>query len=102
MISVGRVDALVGRDLRDRSKSPVNRGELNTLERSVDRVGQGAGQHGLAEPGGILDEHVPAGEERRDRQAHHVVLAEDHAGDIVDERVEALQHAAPLSAESEG
>ena len=53
------------------------RGELDAPHRAVDGPGQRLGQHRLADPGHVLDEHVPLGEQHGQRQPDRVRLALD-------------------------
>src|SRR5690606_39154539 len=57
--------------------------ELDTLELAAEHPTERTDQQGLAEPGHALDEHVTAGEDRQQHLLDDLVLAEQHAVDLV-------------------
>src|SRR6266508_4555563 len=56
--------------------------------RAVDRPGQRLGQHRLADPGDVLDQDVPLGEQGDEGQADDLGFALDDALDIGPDLVE--------------
>jgi hypothetical protein len=58
------------------------RGELDAGELQVQGVGDRPHQERLAEPRHAFEQHVPAGNEGRQRPLHDVVLADDHLPDL--------------------
>jgi hypothetical protein len=56
---------------------------LDAGEAPADRAGDGLGEQRLAEPGRVLDQHVPAGQEGGDAQADRVGLVEDDAAEVL-------------------
>src|SRR6478672_11250259 len=73
--------AVVDRDTCDVRRQQVRR-ELDALDGAVDGAGQRLGQHGLPDPGNVLDEQVPLGEQDCERGPNHVPLALDHLLDV--------------------
>src|ERR1019366_1754046 len=57
--------------------------ELHPLEGAATGSRQRFGKHGLANPGYILDEHVPAAEEGEDAELDLLILANDHGSDTL-------------------
>ena len=60
--------------------------ELDALHVERERARQGARQHGLAQPGQVLEQQVPAGDKHRQRITRHLLLALDNPADIGDHR----------------
>ncbi len=97
-----RVALLVeDRDAGDVGRQEV-RGELDAPEAAAERTREGLREDGLAGPGNVFDEDVPAAEERDDRELDLVVLAEDdpfnvldHAGDLLGKPSFAVQTNSP-------
>ena len=58
-------------------------GELDAVEPAGEAAGNGLAHQGLAHAGHVFQQNVFAGQQRDYRQAHHVRLAEDHAGNIL-------------------
>ena len=50
---------------------------MDAAEGDAHGLGQGSGQHGLANSGDALDQHVPLGKESRHPELHHICLAND-------------------------
>ena len=64
------------RDAGDVARQQV-RGELHPADPAVDGAGEGLGQQRLADPGNVLHEEVPLGEEDGDRRPDDGLLALD-------------------------
>jgi hypothetical protein len=62
-------------------------GELDAAELQPQRGREGAGQGGLAGAGDVLEEQVPARQQRRQRQAHRFALAAEHGLHLGDQVV---------------
>jgi hypothetical protein len=72
------------------------RRELDAHEAGVDRLGEGADQHRLADAGDPLEQPVPAGDQAGEDQIDHLAIADDAFGESVAERfghLGALLHA---------
>ena len=57
--------------------------ELDARELQVQHVGQRAHEDRLAEARDALEQHVPAGEQARDRQVDDLVVADDAPADFL-------------------
>jgi hypothetical protein len=57
-------------------------GELHTAELRVDRPGQRFCQPGLAGAGDVLEQHMPARDQSRDREVDDICFADDDPGDV--------------------
>ena len=77
---------LLGAPVVDRHAGDVAgqqvRGELDPAHRAVDRDRQRLGQRRLADARHVLDQEVPLGEQRDERDAHDVRLAHEHVLDV--------------------
>ena len=62
--------------------------ELDPPERAVDARGQGPRQERLADPGHVLDQDVPLGQERDHRELDDFGLAQDHRADVIQQPVQ--------------
>ena len=71
-------------------------GELDALQRTVDRFGEGASQRRLANAGDVFDEKMAVSEHAGDREANHVGLAFYHLLDVGDDLVELALEARDL------
>src|SRR5206468_9264487 len=71
-------------------------GELDPSERAVDRAGNGLGQHGLADPGDVLDQQVTFGNEAHQSQANLSLLALNDLPDIVRDAGEGAAEPLPI------
>jgi hypothetical protein len=60
-------------------------GELDALEFQPEQVGQGMGQGGLADPGHVLHQQMPAGKHACQGKAHGLFLAKDDPAGGLDE-----------------
>ena len=58
------------------------RGELDPVERAVDRVGKGPHEHRLAEPGDALEQGVAVGQKAGQGVADEIALAHDDLADL--------------------
>ncbi len=58
--------------------------------RGVDRLGDGAGQDGLAGAGNVLEQDVAFAQDGDEGQANYLVLALQHRLDVLDDLVEVL------------
>jgi hypothetical protein len=74
---------------RDVARQQVGR-ELDARDRRVDRLGQCAGELGLADAGDVLDEEVPLGEQDGQRRADGAVLPVDDRPDGLEDPAGAL------------
>jgi hypothetical protein len=81
---------VVDRDAGDVRRQQVG-SELDAAHRAVDAACQRLGEHGLADPGDVLDQEVTFGEEHGDRRGDHVGLALDDALDVA---ADPLHHSA--------
>jgi hypothetical protein len=61
------------------------RGELEPRERAVDRAGERLGQHRLPDPGEVLDDQVPLGDDAEDDEAQRLRGGADDEGDVLDD-----------------
>jgi hypothetical protein len=72
---------LPGRGLEHRDAEDVGRqqvrGELHALEAQAENPRDRERERGLADPGNVFDQQVPAREQAREREANLVGLAED-------------------------
>jgi hypothetical protein len=66
------------------------------MEDGADRPGERGGQGGLADAGHVLDQRVPAGDQRRHDQPHDLVLAADDALHARDQPLDGLPRALRL------
>ena len=57
-------------------------GELHALEAEPQRCGKRMRERGLAQPGQVLDQQVPIGEQRGERQSHLLRLAQHQRIDL--------------------
>src|SRR5690606_9706365 len=73
--------------------------ELNARELQVQDVGNRVHELRLAEAGNALEQHVAAGEQRRQRAIDHLVVADDAAGDLLLDVRELLLEGFNLSVE---
>jgi len=73
------LDELAGALVVDRDSEHVAREEvtckLHTSQVAPDRASERAGERSLAHAGNVLDEEMPAGEERHERELHGVLFA---------------------------
>jgi hypothetical protein len=72
---------VVDRDAGDVAGQQVG-GELQPTDRAVDGAGQRLRQRGLADPGHVLDQQVPFGEQGHERDPDDLGLADQHAFDV--------------------
>jgi hypothetical protein len=79
------------RDAEDVRWEQVGR-ELHACEARADRRCEAFRERGLAGAGIVVDQHVPAGSERREQLAHRVVLAAHY---LLDVRCDPLEQRAP-------
>ena len=89
---------LVDADAEDVGRQHVG-GELDPLEAGADGAGERRGQRGLADPGHVLDQEVPAREEPHDGQPDHLWLADEGAADAGLETVDQIErvgHGLPI------
>jgi hypothetical protein len=63
-------------------------GELDAPEARIDRAGDGVGEGRLADPRNVLEQQVPAGEQRLDGASDHFGLAPQR---LLDVRVQPLR-----------
>ena len=56
--------------------------ELNAREVQIEHLGERADKHGFAEAGDPLEQRVPADHEAEKRLRHHLLMADDHLGDL--------------------
>ena len=89
---LAEVEDVVARDVE---REQVGR-ELDALERAVDRGGDGAGQHRLADARHVEQEHVAARAHGGEHPRHDVGLAEDDALDVLDHAAELRAHLGDL------
>ena len=86
MIGPGRNSNSLGLLVVDREAGHVGRQqvrrELDPAERAAEAARDGLRQHGLAGPGHVLDQDVPAAQQGDEREADLVVLADDDALDV--------------------
>ena len=68
-------------DPGDVAREQVGR-ELDAREAAAHRARQGLGEQRLADARVVLDDHVPAGEQRDDARLDDLVLAEDDGADV--------------------
>jgi hypothetical protein len=66
------------------------RGELDPLERAVEGLCDGTGEHRLADAGDVFQEDVSLAEHRREDVFDLVVVADDHLFDVVDDTLDCL------------
>jgi len=59
------------------------RRELNARELQVQDVGERVHEAGLADAGNAFEEHMAAGQQRRDRARHDFLVADDALSDFV-------------------
>ena len=85
----GLLRRLVDRHAGDVARQQVGR-ELDAAVRALHRRREGAGELGLAGAREVLEEHVALGEQAGQREARHVLLAEDGLLDVADELVEGV------------
>ena len=78
---VGAVDAGADEVARDEVRR-----ELDAPEGGVERVGEGADRQRLRETRDALEEEVAAGEQRHEHPLEHLVLADDDAADLEQDR----------------
>ena len=89
MIGPGRnsnspVRWLIHRDAGDVARQQVGR-ELDALEGAADRARDGLRQDRLADARHVLDQDMALAQHGDQREAHGIVLADDHALDVVDD-----------------
>ena len=78
---------VVDADAEDVARQEVAR-ELDAPQLAADGLGEGARERGLADAGHVLDEQVPAREERHERELDGVLLALEGALDGLSQRLE--------------
>src|SRR5205807_10238641 len=54
-------------------------GKLHALKGAIDGAGERLSERGLADSGNAFDQKMSAGENADQREAHHIVLAANHA-----------------------
>src|SRR6476661_3445924 len=91
----GLLRRLVDRHAGDVAREQVGR-ELDAAVRALDRGREGAGELGLAGAGEVLEEHVALGEQAGQREARHVLLAQDGLLDVADQLVEGVREPGDL------
>ncbi|MCH8977691.1 MAG: glycosyltransferase family 4 protein, partial [Armatimonadetes bacterium] len=80
LVELGEVRLGVGAD--DVGGHEV-RGELDAIEREIERLGERGDHQRLGEPRHALQQHMPAGEEGHEQLVEHVLLAEDLARQLL-------------------
>ena len=67
-------------------------GELDPLERAIERFGQGRGQAGLSHARNVFDQQMAARQKTDDRQTNGFVFAPDNLTDVADECLKFVLH----------
>src|SRR6185437_6178306 len=77
--------------IEDRESGDVGRkqvrGELDSLERTIECAGGRAGEHGLAKPWNVLEEDVALSQEGDQNEVDHLALSDDHLTDTTSNSV---------------
>ena len=81
------IDLLVERpDACDVRRQKI-RGELDAAKGAVERTGQRLGEHGLADPGDILDQQVPFAKQGDEAELDLFFFVDDRPGHVLHERI---------------
>jgi hypothetical protein len=91
----GQVARVVDGHARDVAGQQVRRA-LDAAEVRLERAGQGAREHRLADARHVLEQDMPARQERGHDRLHCGPLAEEDALDVLDEREEDGRHDAAI------